>query len=185
MKSGTVLLDVKLDEEGAVAQGVALSTDGNLLLLVGDKFAQVWDLKARKRVQTLAGHTDEIYSGAFSREGRWVLTGSGYMHARGEPPDDGNEVRVWDAKSGRRLLSYRSAGWAVRQVSFAKNEATVFASSEDGTLRRYECEACLPLSALIGLVSSRASRSLSAEERGKYVPESALHEWIVGQSPRH
>ena len=183
IKSGMVLLEAKLDEEGSVAQGVALSPNGNLLLVVGDKFAQIWDLNARKRVQTLAGHSDEIYSGAFSRDGRLVLTGSGYMHARGEPPEDGNEVRVWDAKSGRQLLSYRSAGWAVRMVSFAKDGTTIFAGSRDGTVRRYECEVCLPLSALIDLVSTRASRGLSAEEHAKYVPENALLGWIVGRSP--
>lgn len=183
VKSSALLLEAKLDEEGAVTQGVTLSTDGKLLMVVGDKFAQVWDIEARKKVRTLAGHSDEIYSGAFSGDGRWLLTGSGYMHARGEPPEDGNEARVWDAKSGRRLLSYRSAGSALRRVSFAKNGVTIFAGSRDGTLRRYECEACLPLSALNSLVSARTSRDLTAEERAQYVPGSAWLGWIVGRPP--
>ena len=183
MKSGMVLLEAKLDEEGAVAQGLALSANGNLLFFAGDKFAQVWDLNARKRIQTLAGHTDEVYSGAFSRDGRLMLTGSGYMHARGEPPEDGNSVRVWDAKSGGQLLSYRSAAWAVRTVSFAKDGTTIFAGSRDGTVRRYECEVCSPLPVLIDLISSRAARALSAEERARYVPQSTLFGGTAGRSP--
>ncbi len=180
-KSGTILLEAKLDEEDAVAEGVALNANGDLLLVAGDKFPQVWDLNARARVQTLAGHTDEVYSGAFSRDSRLVLTGSGFMHARGEPPEDGNAVYVWDARSSRQLLSYRSAKWAVRMVSFTNNGTRIFAGSGDGMVRRYECEVCSPLPALLDLVSSRAARDLSAEERARYIPESALLSWMVGR----
>ena len=101
------------------------------------------------------------------------------MHARGEPPEDGNAVRVWDARSGRVLLSYRSATWAVQTVSFAKDGTTIFAGSRDGTVRRYKCEVCSPLPVLLDLASSRAARALSAEEHARYVPESAVLGWIV------
>jgi len=182
-ESGAILLEAKLDEEGAVTQGLALSASGNLLLVAGDKFPQVWDLNSRVRVQTLAGHTDEVYSSAFSRDARWVLTGSGYKHARGEPPVDGNAVHLWDARSGRQLLSYRSAQQTVRTVSFANNGTRILAGSEDGTVRLYECEVCSPLPALLELVSSRSARDLSAEERARYVPVSTLLRWLVGRLP--
>jgi WD40 repeat protein len=181
IKSGAILLEAKLDEEGAVAEALALSANGNLLLVTGDKFPQVWDLNSRARVQTLAGHTDEVYSGAFSGDARWILTGSGYRHARGEPPEDGNAVYVWDARSGRQLLSYRSAGLPVGTVYFANNGTRIFASSEDGTVRRYECEVCSPLPALLDLVSSRTARELTADERARYVPKSTLLGWLASR----
>jgi len=181
--SGEILLETKLDEEGSVPQGVALNAGGNLLLVVGDKFPQVWDLNARVRIRTLAGHTDEVYGGAFSLDGRFLLTASGYMHARGEPPADGNAVRLWDVQSGRQLLSYQSAQRLVRTVAFANNGQRIFAGSDDGMVRRYACEVCLPLPGLIDLLDTRTARALSAEERARYMPEYALASWIARRLP--
>ena len=177
-KSGAVLLQVQLDEEGDV-EAAALNPPGNLLLVTGDKFPQVWDLNSRTRVQTLAGHTDEVYSGAFSRDGRWVLTGSGFKHARGHPPDDGDSVFLWDAGTGRQLLSYRSAIWAVEAVSFADDGTTILAVGGNDKVRKYKCEVCLPLPALNRLIESRIGRGLSAEERARYVPKNTLLGWMV------
>src|SRR6185369_13628934 len=64
-KSGAILLQTQLDEEGDV-EGLALNADGSLLLVTGDMFPQIWDLNSNKRIQTLEGHVDEVYSGAFS-----------------------------------------------------------------------------------------------------------------------
>ncbi|HEY7163557.1 MAG TPA: TIR domain-containing protein [Candidatus Binatia bacterium] len=181
-KSGAVLWQARLNEEGAVVQGVSLSPDGRLLMVLGDKFAHVWDLNSRKQVQILAGHTDETYSGAFSRDGRSMLTGSGYMHARGEPPEDGNEVRLWDANSGRYVMSYRSAGLPVDLVSFGSDGATIFAASRDGMIRRYQCELCLPRSRLIEIAAARSSRDLTASENASYIPENPLFGWLKIQT---
>ncbi len=179
-KSGAILLQTQLDEEGDV-EGVALNADGSLLLVTGDLFPQLWNLNSYTRVQTFEGHSDEVYSGAFSRDGRWLLTGSGFMHARGMPPEDGNSVFVWDAKTGRQLLSYRSAGWTVETVSFTNDGKRIFAGGGDGTLRRYECEACVPLPELLDLVFAKTSRELSAEERARYVSEGTLLGWLMNQ----
>lgn len=173
-KSGAILLETKLDEEGDV-EGLALNADGSLLLVTGDMFPQVWNLNSYKRIQTLEGHVDEVYAGAFSRDGRWMLTGSGYQHAK-MPPEDGNSVFVWDARTGRQLLTYRSATWSVETISFAKDGTAIFAfaGGGDGTVRQYECEACVPLPELLRLVSAKTSRELSADERARYVSQGAL-----------
>jgi WD40 repeat protein len=180
-KSGAIILEAKPDEEGGGTEELALSATGDLLLAVGDRFPQVWDLNARARVQTLAGFTDEVYSGAFSRDGRWLLTGSGYKHARGEAPDDGVAVVVWDASLSRQVLSYRSAMWAVETVSFSNDGTKIFAAGGIGKVRRYECEVCLPLPALTDLIAVRTARELSADERARYVPKNWLLDWMVAR----
>jgi WD40 repeat protein len=182
-KSGAVLLEIQLDEEAEV-EGVALNADGSRLLVTGDFFPQLWDLTSYKRVQTLEGHSDNVYSAAFSRDGRWLLTGSGYKRSRGTPPDDSNSVFVWDAKTGRHLLSYRSATWAVERISFANDGTTIFACGGDGTVRRYECEACVPLPLLIDRVASRTSRDLSADERARYIADRTWLGWLLSRIAR-
>jgi WD40 repeat protein len=182
-KSGAILLEIQLDEEAEV-EGVALNADGSRLLVTGDFFPQLWDLTSYKRVQTLEGHSDNVYSAAFSRDGRWLLTGSGYKRSRGTPPDDSNSVFVWDAKTGRHLLSYRSATWAVERISFANDGTTIFACGGDGTVRRYECEACVPLPLLIDRVASRTSRDLSADERARYIADRTWLGWLLSRIAR-
>jgi WD40 repeat protein len=183
-KSGTVLLQAELDEGGYV-QAVALNADGSLLMTMGDLLPQIWDLKSYKRLQTLEGHGDDVFSGAFARDGRWLLTGSGYMRARGEAPDDGNAVFLWDSKTGRRLLSYLSAERPVETVTITNDGKTILAGSADGWLRRYNCEACLPLPALIELVSSRTARELSVDERARYLPQDTLLARLINRLARN
>ena len=52
-----------------------------------------WDAMTSKDVLTLKGHSNGVVSAAFFPDGEKVLTGSGDRSAR-----------VWDARSGERLL---------------------------------------------------------------------------------
>jgi WD40 repeat protein len=180
--TGAVSLEAKLDEEDQLAQWAAFNPAGDLFFFGGDRFPQIWNTKKKERVQTLAGHNDEVLSGAFSPDGRLALTGSGFRHANGEPPEDGNAAHLWDLRMNRQLL-YLPAGWAVRAVAFAKTGTKIFTISEDSLVRRYACDVCLPLPALLDLVSSVTARDLTAEERARYLPQSALLDWIVRVAP--
>ena len=104
--------------------------------------------------------------------------------ARGEAPEDGNAVFIWDSKTGRRLMSYFSAERAIETVTFANDGKTIFAGSGDGWLRRYNCEACIPISGLLDLVSSRTARELSADERARYLPEDTLLARLINRLAR-
>jgi WD40 repeat protein len=183
IKSGEVLLEANVFEEGAVIDGLALNAPGELLVLTGDKFPQIWDLQGRYRVQTLPGHSDDVLSAGFSLDSRWIVTGSGYQMASGEPPEDGNAVRLWDETSGRILLTYLSANLPIKAVSFGRDETTIFAFSEDGWVRQYYCETCSPLPALVGIASARASRQLTQQEYKQYVPGNAMLRSILKWVP--
>ncbi|HEU4454518.1 MAG TPA: WD40 repeat domain-containing protein, partial [Longimicrobium sp.] len=170
-------------EEGSVLADVALSAGGGLLMIMGDKTPQVRELASPDRVRTLAGHTDEVASGAFSPDGRFLLTGSSYRMASGSSPEDGNEVRLWDAASGREILQYRMARRAISHVAFAGGGTTIVAASDDSAVRAYRCEACLPLPELVRLAESRAGRSLSADEWRRYLPARTLRGWMSSFLP--
>jgi len=71
----------------------------------------------------------------------------------------------------------------VRLVSFASDGRRIVAGSNDGKVRRYECEVCLPLPGLADLVSARLARGLSDEERERYLSQSALLGWIADRLP--
>lgn len=116
-------------------------------------------IPARSKLKTLSGHSDELFSSAFSPDGRFVVTGSGYLRASGAPLDDGNEIRVWDARTGREVLRYRSASMPVQHVSFGGDASTILAASMDGRIRHYRCEPCAPLAVLTQLAAKRSARA--------------------------
>ncbi|NEJ03106.1 toll/interleukin-1 receptor domain-containing protein [Rhizobium ruizarguesonis] len=177
-ESGQLILEVALQEEGEVAHGTALSPDGNLLMVFGDKVPQIWDLRSGTRLQVLNGHSDSVYSGVFAAGGQEIVTGSGYMQARGVPPDDGNAVHVWDASLQRELLSFNAAGMPVTGVALLNEGKLIRAASLDGMVRDYVCEACAPASQLVDLASARLGREMSASERDLYVPQNTFWAWL-------
>jgi len=179
IKTGAISLNAKLDEDSTNSRSMALSDDGNLLFLAGEQFPQIWDLRTITRVRTLLGHEDEVWDGSFSPDNRFVVSASGYFRARGMPPDNGNGAHLWDLRTGRLVMSYRSAGHVVKVVSFANNGTEIIAGSMDGAVRRYECEVCLPLPKLVERVSAQLARTLTDDERRNYVASGTLLGWIV------
>jgi WD40 repeat protein len=168
--SGAMISETKVAAEGHTAEGLMPGADRMLLAVIDSRFPELWNLRTGARVLSLPGHTDDVWSTALSPDGRFVLTGSGFFMARGEAPEDGNAIRIWDANSGRELLSYRAPGWVVDQVTFAGDGTMIFAASRDGAVRRFSCEVCLPLEALESLITSRVTRELTPGERAQYIP---------------
>ncbi|MGH9831539.1 MAG: WD40 repeat domain-containing protein [Blastocatellia bacterium] len=59
-----------------------------------DKTALLWDVTTGRQLVAFKGHFDEIFSVAFSPDGRRLATGS-----------NDKTVRLWDAATGQELLT--------------------------------------------------------------------------------
>jgi DNA-binding beta-propeller fold protein YncE len=79
-----------------------------------------WDAKSGKRIQTLK-NGGNVYSVAFSPDGRYVLTGS-----------SDNTAVIWDAKSGKRIQTLKHAN-SVYSVAFSPDGRYVLTGSWDNT----------------------------------------------------
>ena len=73
------------------------------------------------------GHTSEIYSAEFSRDGRYVLTAS-----------SDNPALVWEAKSGRQLYTISINNALVNLSSFSPDGKFVATVATDSTLSLWE-----------------------------------------------
>jgi WD40 repeat protein len=71
---------------------------------------------------TLAGHTAAVTSVAFSPDGTRVLTGS-----------RDNSAKLWDAETGKEILSLPGHTQEVTSVAFSPDGLSVLTSSRDGT----------------------------------------------------
>ena len=119
----------------------------------------------------LRGDTDDVYTARFSQDGRFVATASRDHLARtwdaetGKPlvsvrlsarakdawfSPDGRwlvtagptAAAIWDTTTGNNLLFPRGPDGALTAASFGSDGRTIYATSADGTLRSYLCDAC-------------------------------------------
>ncbi len=151
--------------------GGVFSRDGARVITVSeDNTARVWDVATGRCVAVLAGHTIEVTSAAFSADGKFAVTTS----------KDGT-VRVWHIASGKGAILV----WGVKADAavFSPDGKAVVIRTEDKKLRGYDCEFCRPLDDLLEIArlrSTRSGRTLSPEERQRYVPPAAAQAALLG-----
>jgi WD40 repeat protein len=71
-----------------------------------DRFIRLWDLASGQLLQMLGGHKTLGIRCAFTRAGDRLVSN-----------DWNNVLRVWEPSSGRQLLSFSAAGYAILRVS--------------------------------------------------------------------
>jgi len=109
---------------------VAFSPDGGRLITAGAGQAKVCDVGSCREWVTLEGHNSEVISSvAFSPDGRRIITGGW-----------DNTARLWDANSGRELLTLDLAGnnLQVRSLAFSRDGRRIVTGCGDGTAKVWD-----------------------------------------------
>ena len=134
-EAATGMETVRLTYDGEI-KSVAFSPDGKYAVLGGcDRVdsnfnclqgsARVWDVSIGKEIAHTV-HDSEVWSVAFSPDGKFVVSGS----------EDGT-ARVWEALTGNEISGMKSANTMVF-VSFSPDGKYVVSGSFDGTARVWE-----------------------------------------------
>ncbi|MFI5454569.1 MAG: protein kinase [Isosphaerales bacterium] len=90
---------------------IAFSPDGRRLASAGqDKAVRIWDTTNAGVLQTLRGHTDDVFSVAFSADGRWLASAGA-----------DRTVQIWDVATGAPLRTLRGLESPIASVAFAPN----------------------------------------------------------------
>ena len=111
------------------------SHDGKLVATASNT-VQLWDARTGEPVLTqFIGHTDTVFSVAFSPDDKSIVSGS-----------DDQTVRVWDVSSGQTIMGpLRGHARSVRFVAFSHDGNSIFsASCFDKTFRIWSTEQMQP-----------------------------------------
>ena len=101
---------------------MALSEDGSLLAVTHgfqdyENAISLWDTASGKRVGTLKGHKQGIWSLAFSPDGRTLASSGG-----------GGNVRLWNIATLSELLTIRKLGTAMTKLTFSPDGKVLMTS---------------------------------------------------------
>ncbi len=116
---------------------VAFSPDGTRIVGSSYKTVKVWDAQSGQELLTLKGRgwmagyyytTEDFHSVAFSPDGRRIVTVGSYDET----------AKVWDAKSGKDLLTLR--GKPGRSVAFSPDGGRIVTGSEDKTAKVWDAQ---------------------------------------------
>jgi WD40 repeat protein len=86
----------------------------------------IWDLTGAQPGRQLAGHTDEVYSVAFSNGGKWIASAS-----------FDQTVMVWDVASGQRIDSLVGTN-KMNAAVFSPDDRFLATAGGDGDVRLWD-----------------------------------------------
>jgi WD40 repeat protein/tRNA A-37 threonylcarbamoyl transferase component Bud32 len=132
-----------------------VSGSGNQVLRISEADASVdlCDSVSGRRRRSLPGLKGSLYGLAVSPDGRMVAAGSGFA---GTPVEA--RVLVWDAESGRVILSRSEPGFSVMSVAFSPNSKTLavgygsYSSTASGKIKIWDVASGKEIKAFPGLI---------------------------------
>jgi WD40 repeat protein len=138
---------------------VDVSARGEVATASGDGTARLWG----KRDQTgvVLRHGDFVASAAFSRDGRFLVTGA----------LDG-ALRVWDVETRRIVSVLPSGGGSVLDAELDPSGRRLAAATSDGRVLLFTCRLCGSSGELLRLARERNPRELTPGEREQFAPGS-------------
>jgi WD40 repeat protein/serine/threonine protein kinase len=90
---------------------------------------------------TLKGHTGVVHSVAYSPDGKRLASAGGVVA--------GGELKVWDAQTGRELLSLPELNGKLWSVAFSPDGKWLAGSSTDGTIKVWDAQMGQELHSLV------------------------------------
>jgi len=132
-------------------KSVALSPDGSRIVTAAsyDDNLRLWDAATGRQIGApLKGHDGEVYSVAFSPDGRKIVSGSSDA-----------TIRLWDAATGRQIGAPLTGHWGtISSVAFSPDGSRIVSGGNDATIRKWDASTGQQIGASItghkGLISS-------------------------------
>ena len=150
---GTLLITLHVDSP---VNAVAVSPDGKQIIACSDSSVRVLDASTGDGVKELKGHTNQVESVAFSRDGRRIVSGS-----------SDHLVLVWDASTGDQLKELNGHTQDVTSVVFSPDGKYIVSGSYDNSVLVWDASTGDQLKELEGHANCVTSVAFSPD--GKYI----------------
>lgn len=133
---------------------IAFSHDGRFVLAGDGKTARIWDAASGAPLKSFLGHTDSVFSVAFSQDDRYILTGS-----------TDHSARLWDVATSRQIRSFDGQVAEVLSVAFSPDGSRVLTGGMDRTVRLWDTATGHQLLSFPGVTEGANSVAFSPDGR--------------------
>ncbi len=109
-------------------------------LWLQDKTVQVWEVSSGRLLRTYSGHSDLVWTLAWSPDGSRIASGSW-----------DKTVQVWEVSSGRLLRTYSGHSDWVYTLAWSPDGSRIASGSDDKTVQVWEVSSgrlCAPIAAI-------------------------------------
>lgn len=107
--------------------GLAISTDGKLLVCIGGGRAHLFDLEQRRPLEAIEPHARTLYGVAFSPDKRMLALGS-----------EDKVIVIWDLAAKKERARLRGHDYTVGPLAFLPDGHVLITSSYDSTLKLWK-----------------------------------------------
>lgn len=118
-----------LDLKTYFCYSASIRPDGKYIAASLANIIKIWDAKTGQLVKNLKGHTEDVYSVAFSPDGRYIVSTS-----------LDTTVRIWEAKTGKQVGSLKGNTEDIETASFSPDGKYIVSASEDETVRIWDAK---------------------------------------------
>ena len=130
----------------ADVNAVAAGPDGSTVAAaMADNSVAFFDLASTSAnpLRTLTGHTDKVFSLAFSADGRWLASGGADQ-----------SVRIWDAKTGAPTRTLVGGTGEVNGLAFSRDARSLVSANGDGSMIVWQVETGAPSAFVVSVPDS-------------------------------
>jgi WD40 repeat protein len=116
---------------------------------------KIWDASSGECLQTLKGHSEWVWSVAFSHDSVWLASAS-----------SDHTVKIWDVSSGECLQTLKCHSNMVSSVAFSHDSVWLASASGDCTVKIWDisCGKCLQAPSI-----GKALSNISIDTTGLYL----------------
>jgi WD40 repeat protein/uncharacterized caspase-like protein len=111
----------------------------------------------RAEIVQQTGHTSSVNAVAFSRDGKFVLSGGGSI------TDNENVLKLWDAASGQLIRTFTGHSRPVKSIAFSPDGLTILSGSDDTTWKLWDLASGRDLKTFSGHESGVAAIAISPD----------------------
>jgi small GTP-binding protein len=147
---------IKLDYKKGLIHCYAFSADGKRVLTGDGQTVRLWDFETGRRVGVFEGHTDTVWSVAWSPDQHQILSSSGV---------NDKTVRIWDVVTARCVRVLKEHESTVWMAAWSHDGRRVLSASHDDTIRLWDVETGRCLRVLEGHEGQVASVAWSTDDR--------------------